>query len=68
MASLGAAARGKVHSNATIESMGRIEFAAQNISIVARVAVSITRVCGLDALMAHRDLRHATARWLSAAW
>ena len=56
MASLGAAARGKVHSNATIESMGRMEFTAHNISIVARVAVSINRVFGLDAQLAHRDL------------
>jgi len=56
VASLGAAARGKVRSNATIESMGRMEFTAHNISIVARVAVSINRVFGLDAQLAHRDL------------
>ena len=56
MASLGAAAGGKLRSNASIESMGHIEFAAHKISIVARVAVSINRVCGLDALLAQRDL------------
>ena len=56
MASLGAAARGKLNSNVVIESMWRIEFAAHKISIFARVAVSINRVFGLDAQLAHRDL------------
>ena len=67
LASLDAAARGKLRGTATAGSRGHLEIDARKISTVPRVSVSINRMCGLDALLAHREHRDATARWLSAA-
>jgi hypothetical protein len=66
-ASLVSAARGNLRGIATTGSRGHVETVVRKTSIVARVGVSIDRMCGLDALLVHCELWLAITRWLSAA-
>jgi hypothetical protein len=52
---------------ATAGSSGRIETDVRKTAVVACAFVSINRMCRLYGVLVHCELKHAAARWLSAA-